>query len=180
MNQQYFQQDLWWLHRHLAHNSQCKMLYHCLSLDIDKLRVFLLLVSYYFAFYSIPSCSWSMPVRFESCPNVFKLCITFCILKHVSKVMYCAYMWQCWVEIEDYSVEYFDRITAVAQNFRYGWGSYSLCRLIRYWCILATHMSPTLNGSFALQHLKHSNAVESRNGIMFDFPLGLSDIRNNL
>ena len=33
-------------------------------------------------------------------------------------------------------------------------------------------MSPALNGSSALQHFKRSNAVEIRNGIMFDFYLG--------
>ena len=30
-------------------------------------------------------------------------------------------------------------------------------------------MSPALNGSSALQHFKRSNAIEIRNGIMFDF-----------
>ena len=39
------------------------------------------------------------------------------------------YMWQSWVEIEHYSVVYFDHITAfdvfVTQLLRYGWGSYS-------------------------------------------------------
>ena len=34
-------------------------------------------------------------------------------------------------------------------------------------------MSPALNGSFALQHFKHGNAVELRNGIMFNFYPGL-------
>ena len=34
-------------------------------------------------------------------------------------------------------------------------------------------MSPTLNGSSTLEHFKRSNASEIRNGIMFDFYLGL-------
>ena len=37
-------------------------------------------------------------------------------------------------------------------------------------------MNPTLNGSSALQHFKHSNAIEIRNGIMFDFYLGLPHV----
>ena len=34
-------------------------------------------------------------------------------------------------------------------------------------------MSSALNGRSVLQHFKHSNAVEVRNGIMFDFYPGL-------
>ena len=34
-------------------------------------------------------------------------------------------------------------------------------------------MSPALNGSSTLEHFEHSNASEIRNGIMFDFYLGL-------
>ena len=34
-------------------------------------------------------------------------------------------------------------------------------------------MSPTLNGSSALEHFKHGNAIKIRNGIMFDFYPGL-------
>ena len=34
-------------------------------------------------------------------------------------------------------------------------------------------MSPALNGSSALQRFERSNAIEIRNGIMFDFYLGL-------
>ena len=30
-------------------------------------------------------------------------------------------------------------------------------------------MSPALNGSLVIQHFKHSNAIEIRNGIAFDF-----------
>ena len=37
-------------------------------------------------------------------------------------------------------------------------------------------MSPALNGSPAIRHFKHSDAIEIRNGITFDFYLGLSNI----
>ena len=62
---------------------------------------------------------------------------------------------------------------AVAQNFHLGRGSYMLRRLIRYSCIFAGCMSPTLNGSFALQCFKRGNTVRLRNGIMFVFYPGL-------
>ena len=40
-------------------------------------------------------------------------------------------MWQSRVEIEHYSVVYFDRITTFeTQYFRYGWGSYVLYKLM--------------------------------------------------
>ena len=39
--------------------------------------------------------------------------------------------------------------------------------------IFAVCMSPTLNGSFALQHFEHGNAVELHNKIMFNFYPGL-------
>ena len=35
------------------------------------------------------------------------------------------------------------------------------------------HMSPTRNGSTALQRFKRGNAIEMRNGIMFHFYPGL-------
>jgi len=34
-------------------------------------------------------------------------------------------------------------------------------------------MSPTLNGSFVLRHSERGNAIEIRNGTMFDFYPGL-------
>ena len=37
-------------------------------------------------------------------------------------------------------------------------------------------MSPALNGSFVLQHFERGNAIEIRNGIMFDFYPGLPHI----
>ena len=41
-------------------------------------------------------------------------------------------------------------------------------------------MNPALNGSFALWHFEHSNAVQLRNGILFDFYLGLPHLCNIL
>ena len=64
------------------------------------------------------------------------------------------HMWQSQVEIERYSVVYFDRITAfegaVTQYFHY-----------------TMHMSPTLNRSSALQRFKRCKASKMGNGIMF-------------
>ena len=51
-----------------------------------------------------------------------------------------------------------------------------LCTLIRQWCSFTAHMSPTLNGSSALQHFKRGKAVEICNGIMFHFYPGLPHI----
>ena len=44
--------------------------------------------------------------------------------------------------------------------------------------IYTVHMSPTLNGSFALECFERSNAIEIRNGIMFDFYPGLPHMHN--
>ena len=41
-------------------------------------------------------------------------------------------------------------------------------------------MSPTLNGSTALQRFEHGNAIEMRNGIMFDFYLGLPQLLRDI
>ena len=88
-----------------------------------------------------------------------------------------SHMWQSQVEIKHHSVAYFDHITvtvrsAKTQYFRYGWGSYSLCKLMNTWHIYTARMSPTANGSSVLKRFKHSNAIEIRNGTMFNFYLG--------
>ena len=44
---------------------------------------------------------------------------------------------------------------------------------MRYSCIYEAHMSPAFNGSSAIRHFKHSNAIKIRNGITFDFYTGL-------
>ena len=38
-------------------------------------------------------------------------------------------------------------------------------------------MSPSLNGRFALERFERGNAIEIRNGIMFDFYPGLPHIQ---
>ena len=43
--------------------------------------------------------------------------------------------------------------------------------------INTAHMSLALNGSFALEHFEHGNAIEIRNGIMFIFYPGLPHIQ---
>ena len=68
--------------------------------------------------------------------------------------------------IRVWNVAHFDRITAFEALYR----SYALHR---YSCIYETCMSPTLNGSSAIQHLKHSNVIELRDRIIFDFYTGL-------
>ena len=45
-----------------------------------------------------------------------------------------------------------------------------------YSWIYTASMSLTHNGSTALQHFKRSNAIKIRNGIMFDFYLGLPHV----
>ena len=90
-------------------------------------------------------------------------------------------MWQSFMEIEDGSVAYFDRITAfevlLPLNFHWGWGSYMLCRLIKYSHIYEVRTSPTPNGgSSAIRHFKHSDVIKTHDGIIFDFYTGLPQI----
>ena len=59
-------------------------------------------------------------------------------------------MWQSRVEIEGYSVVYFDRIA-----------------------VFEAHMSPTLHGSSAIWCFKGSDGIEIRDRITFDFYTGL-------
>ena len=49
----------------------------------------------------------------------------------------------------------------------------ALGKLINTCHVYTACMSPTLNGSSALQHFECSNVIEIRNGIMFDFYPGL-------
>ena len=55
-------------------------------------------------------------------------------------------------------------------------GSYTLSKLINTCHIYTAHMSPVLNGSFALQRFERSNAIKICNGIMFDFYPGLPHV----
>jgi len=63
--------------------------------------------------------------------------------------------------------------STVTQYFRYGWGSYVLCKVMNTWHVYTACMGPTPNGSSALQR---GNALEIRNGIMFDFYPGLPHV----
>ena len=65
---------------------------------------------------------------------------------------------------------------ATALSFRLGWGSYALRGRIRYSCVYIARISPTLSGSSALQRVKLSDALEIRNGIIFDFYSGLPHV----
>ena len=65
---------------------------------------------------------------------------------------------------------------AVMQYFHCKWGSYVLCKLMNTWHIYPVHMGPTPNRSSALQRFECVNALEIRNGIMFNFYPGLPHI----
>ena len=97
---------------------------------------------------------------------------------------YTTHIWQSWVEIKHYSIAYFDCIT----TFKALWrrtsvkGSYVLRRLIRYSCTFTARtvcMSLVLNRSSVLQRFERGNAVEIHNGIMFDFYLGLPQLKQS-
>ena len=62
---------------------------------------------------------------------------------------------------------------ATALSFRLGRGSYALRGRTRYSCVYIARMSSTLSGSLALQRVKLGDALEIRNGIIFDFYSGL-------
>ena len=49
----------------------------------------------------------------------------------------------------------------------------SMGKLMNTYHVYTVCMSPTLNGSSALEFFKRSNAIEIRNGIMLDFYPGL-------
>ena len=99
------------------------------------------------------------------------------MLQSISELNRYTHMWQSRIEIEYLVHRVFrthqqvQRTTAL--SFRLGWGSYTLCGRIRYSCIYIARMSPTLSGSSALQRVKLGDALKIRNGILFDFYLGL-------
>ena len=51
-----------------------------------------------------------------------------------------------------------------------------LRKVIIYSCIGKARMSPALNGSSVIRRFKHSDAIEIRDGITFDFYMGLPHI----
>ena len=83
-------------------------------------------------------------------------------------------MWQSHVEIEDYSIVYFDCITVSKVPIT---GSYALHRLVSYSCIYEARMSPALNGSSVIWHFERSDAIEIRKVIIFNFYTGLSHMQ---
>ena len=104
-----------------------------------------------------------------------KLCMFLCT--HRSSVRCSLYMWQSWVEIEHYSVASFDCVQSTVTVVRTTRGAHTCCvdqcmnTSLRH--VHAARMSPTLNGSFALQRFECGNTIEIRNGIMFNFYPGL-------
>ena len=95
-------------------------------------------------------------------------------------------MWQSHVDIEGYSIMYFDRIAAFETAYR--WTSIMGGAHIDFidsldthastkhiWAppLMEAHMSSALNGSSAIRRFKHSNTIKICNGITFDFYTGL-------
>ena len=76
----------------------------------------------------------------------------FCHVPVYSMAEFMKHMWQSRVEIEHYSVAYFGKLINTCQ-------------------VYTARMSTALNGSSALQRFERSNAIEIRNGIMFDFTI---------
>ena len=56
--------------------------------------------------------------------------------------------------------------------------TYVLGKLMNTYHIYTAHMSPTLNGSFALECFERGNAIKIRNGMMFNFYPGLPHMHN--
>ena len=81
-------------------------------------------------------------------------------------------MWQSRVEIEDYSVAYFDRIAVFEAPYR--WTSVkgrAHTRFVDAWIANEVRMSPALNG---IQRFERRNAIGIRDGMIFGFYTGLS------
>ena len=85
-------------------------------------------------------------------------------------------MWQSRVEIEQYSIvqlTVLPRLKRCCAKLPLRAGLIHAAKMHEYLISLCTCMSPTFNGSSALQHFERGNAVKICNGIMFDFYLGL-------
>ena len=92
----------------------------------------------------------------------------------------CHLVWQSRVEIKDYSTTYFIiSPRSKCRTTELQWRAeliYALRQLIRYSCIYKAHMSPTLYGSWAVQHFKYSNTIKIDNGTICDFYTRLSRV----
>ena len=80
-------------------------------------------------------------------------------------------MWQSSVEIKENSIVYFAVFKAASLDFHKGWGSYPLCRHIRYSCIYEASMNPA---RLVMWCFKHSDVIEIRDGIMFELYTALT------
>ena len=89
-------------------------------------------------------------------------------------------VWQSQVEIEHYSVAYFDyRVrSAVARNFHREQGSYTQHKYMNTGHVYSARMSPALNRSSALQCFKCGNTIKICNRVRFDFYPGLPRVPN--
>ena len=89
-------------------------------------------------------------------------------------------MWQSRVEIKHYSVVHYRVWNVVTQNFRQGWGSYTLCKCVKYSWVYTVHMSPTRNRRTVLQRFECGKAIIIHNKIMFNFYLALPHMQYSI
>ena len=86
-------------------------------------------------------------------------------------------VWESCVEIEYYSVVYFDRITTFKAPYLRtsvkGRGSNARHNCVDSCRIHTARLSPALNGSSEIRRFERSDAIEIRNGIIFNFYTGL-------
>ena len=88
-------------------------------------------------------------------------------------------MWQSQIEIEHYSVVYFDRITvfeALEHTTSVKGGAQMRSTAASMRKVYIARMSFAPNGSTALQRFERGNTVKIHNGIVFDFYPGLPHI----
>jgi len=86
-----------------------------------------------------------------------------------------------YVAVKHYSDAYFERTTAFEHRTSVRGGAHMhMCKRVKYSWVYTVRVSPTRNGSTALQRFERGNAIAIRNGIMFDFYLGLLHISLNV
>ena len=89
------------------------------------------------------------------------------------------HIWQSRIEIKNYSVACFIHISAFEALYRrtsVKSGADMHCinnKPMNTWHVFTVHITPTLNGSSALQHFECGNMIEICNRIMFNFYPGL-------
>ena len=93
--------------------------------------------------------------------------------------LYPGHMWQSWVEIEHYSVAYFDhvptfKVLQCGTSIKGGGNMhYENVSSIHGFIVYAVRMNPAFDRCSAIQRFKCTNVNETCNRIMFDFYLGL-------